>query len=196
MRFGQFLIKLHNFYIKGRPFSRRPFIFTTYKTHSLKKTTMKKILLLAAVTFIGFAVNAQPPKVPADKGATFGAAGVTAENAVPVEQMIADMKGKTGQVPVKIKGQVTEVCQEMGCWIKVKTADGATTVRMKDHKFFVPLVLTGKTIVIDGTAEEKLTSVETLKDMASDAGKSKEEIAKIKEPKKEIVISAKGILVL
>jgi hypothetical protein len=96
MRFGQFLIKLHNFYIKGRPFSRRPFIFTTYKTHSLKKTTMKKILLLAAVTFIGFAVNAQPPKVPADKGATFGAAGVTAENAVPVEQMIADMKGKTG----------------------------------------------------------------------------------------------------
>ncbi|NCI50892.1 DUF4920 domain-containing protein [Sediminibacterium roseum] len=157
---------------------------------------MKKILLLAAVTFAGFAANAQPPKVAADKGATFGAPGVTADNAVPVEQMIADMKGKTGKVDVKIKGTVTEVCQEMGCWIKVKTADGATTVRMKDHKFFVPVILSGKQIVIDGTAEERVSTVEQLRHLAEDGGKSKEEIAKITEPKKEIVIQAKSILVL
>jgi hypothetical protein len=164
--------------------------------NSFKKTIMKKILFLAAIATIGLTANAQPPKVPADKGATFGAAGVTADNAVPVEQMIADLKGKTGQVPVKIKGQVTEVCQEMGCWIKVKTAAGETTVRMKDHKFFVPVILSGKTIVIDGTAEERLSTVEQLRHLAEDGGKSKEEIAKITEPKKEIVIQAKGILVL
>ena len=35
-----------------------------------------------------------------------------------------------------------------------------------------------------------------LKHYAEDAGKSKEEIATIKEPKKEIVLQAKGILVL
>lgn len=163
---------------------------------SFKKTIMKKITLLAAIVCIGFAANAQPPKVPADKGATFGAPGVTAANAVSVEQMITDMKGKTGKVDVKIKGQVTEVCQEMGCWIKVKTKDGETTVRMKDHKFFVPVILSGKDIVIDGTAEERVSTVEQLRHLAEDGGKSKEEIAKITEPKKEIVIQAKSILVL
>jgi hypothetical protein len=35
-----------------------------------------------------------------------------------------------------------------------------------------------------------------LKHYAADAGKSKDEIAKIIEPKKEMVIQAKGILVL
>ncbi|MEO8174958.1 MAG: DUF4920 domain-containing protein, partial [Sediminibacterium sp.] len=60
----------------------------------------------------------------------------------------------------------------------------------------VPVILNGKSIVIDGTAEEKITSVESQKHLLEDAGKSKEEIAKIKEPKKEIVIQAKSILVL
>jgi cyanophycinase-like exopeptidase len=69
-------------------------------------------------------------------------------------------------------------------------------VKMKDHKFTVPVILNGKTIVIDGMAEEKLTSVEQLRHFAEDAGKSKAEIAKITEPKKEILVQAKGILVL
>ncbi|MES2374091.1 MAG: DUF4920 domain-containing protein [Bacteroidota bacterium] len=157
---------------------------------------MKKIILILSALCIGFAVNAQPPKVPADKGATFGAEGVTADNAITVEQLVSNLKGKEGKVDVKIKGKVTEVCQEMGCWIKVQSTNGDMTVRMKDHKFFVPVILSGKTIVIDGTAEEKITSVESQKHLLEDAGKSKEEIAKIKAPKKEIVIQAKGILVL
>ncbi|MES2005185.1 MAG: DUF4920 domain-containing protein [Bacteroidota bacterium] len=157
---------------------------------------MKKSFLSLLIMVSFLYGNAQPPKVPADKGATFGAVGVTAENAISVEQMVANMKGKTGAVPVKIKGEVTEVCQEMGCWIKVKSTDGSMTVRMKDHKFFVPVILHGKSIIIDGTAEEKITSVESQKHLLEDAGKSKEEIAKITEPKKEIVIQAKGILVL
>jgi len=42
----------------------------------------------------------------------------------------------------------------------------------------------------------KETSVEMLRHYAEDAGKSKEEIAAIKTPKTEIVMQAKGILVL
>jgi hypothetical protein len=67
---------------------------------------------------------------------------------------------------------------------------------MKDHSFFVPVSMNGKTIVADGTATLKETSVEMLRHYAEDGGKSKEEIAAIKEPKKEIVLQAKGILVL
>ncbi|MEO8174584.1 MAG: DUF4920 domain-containing protein, partial [Sediminibacterium sp.] len=82
---------------------------------------MKKFLFVSVLTLAGFITNAQPPKVAADKGATFGAEGVTPDNAITVEQLVANMKGKEGQVAVKIKGKVTEVCQEMGCWIKVQS---------------------------------------------------------------------------
>ena len=156
---------------------------------------MKNFILVCAIILIGITANAQPPKVPADKGATFGQK-VTADNAITVEQLVDKMKGKTGAVDVKLRGKVTEVCQEMGCWIKVQSEKGDMTVRMKDHSFFVPLVLSGKTVVIEGLAEEKLTSVEQLRDVAADAGKSKEEVAKINQPKKEIVVQARGVLVL
>ena len=56
--------------------------------------------------------------------------------------------------------------------------------------------MNGTTIVIDGVADEKLTTVAQLRHFAEDAGKSKAEIAKITEPKREILVQAKGILVL
>ena len=97
---------------------------------------------------------------------------------------------------VKVKGKVVEVCKAEGCWIRMETASGPMLIKMKDHAFMVPLAMNGKTIVADGTATFKETSVEMLKHYAEDAGKSKEEIAAIKEPKKEIILQAKGILVL
>ena len=140
--------------------------------------------------------NAQPPKVPAGAGATFGQK-TTADNAITVEQLYTLMKSKEQkEVPVKLKGVVTEVCQMEGCWIKVQSPNGSMMVKMKDHKFLVPVILNGKTIVIDGIADEKLTSVEQLRHFAEDAGKSKAEIAKITEPRKETLVQAKGILVL
>jgi hypothetical protein len=56
--------------------------------------------------------------------------------------------------------------------------------------------MNGKTIVAQGLATFKETSVDMLKHYAEDAGKTKEEIAKITEPKKEISMLANGILVL
>jgi hypothetical protein len=156
---------------------------------------MRKKILVLSTFFAVFAATAQPPKVPAKAGTSFGSK-TTADNAITVEQLYAKMNSKTPTLPVKLKGKVTEVCKEMGCWIKIQSEKGDMTVRMKDHSFFVPLELSGKTVVIDGIAEEKLTSVDELRDVAQDGGKSKTEIAKITQPKKEIVVQAKGVLVL
>ncbi|MDB5230458.1 MAG: hypothetical protein JWN76_1263 [Chitinophagaceae bacterium] len=158
---------------------------------------MKKIIFLFIIFCSSALVNAQPPNVPADKGSVFGNR-VTAANAVTVEQLTSLLNTKEGEkkIELKIKGEVVEVCHAEGCWIKIKSTDGSMMVRMKDHKFFVPTVLNGKTIVVDGIAEIKETSVEMLKHYAEDAGKSKAEIDAIKEAKKEIVVQAKGILVV
>lgn len=155
---------------------------------------MKKILLLITVVAITFSLNAQPPKGVAKKGMKFGTA-TTAKNAVDVKDLPNFI---TSSVPkkVKVKGKVVEVCKAEGCWLRMETADGTMMIRMKDHKFFVPVSMQGKTIIADGTATLKETSVDMLRHYAEDAGKSKEEIAAIKEPKKEIVLQATGILVL
>ncbi|MES1217398.1 MAG: DUF4920 domain-containing protein, partial [Bacteroidota bacterium] len=92
---------------------------------------------------------------------------------------------------------VLDVCPKMGCWLKLAINDSTTAfVKMKDYGFFAPLAIKGKTIVLDGEVKMKTTSVEELRHYAEDAKKSKQEIAAIKTPKKEINFIANGILVV
>jgi pectate lyase len=158
---------------------------------------MKKFSFLLALLFVSVFSMAQPPKVAADKGTSFGEK-TTAANAITVQQLNNLMFGKPAvrQLKVKVQGTVTEVCQKEGCWIKILSSDGQMMVKMKDHNFAVPVVLNGKTVVIDGVAEIKETTVEELRHFAEDAGKSKAEIDAIKAPKKEVILQARGILVV
>ena len=155
---------------------------------------MKKIFLLIPVLLLAFTLMAQPPKGPAEKGMTFGKK-TTAEAAITVSELRAKLTGADA-VEVKVTGKVSEVCKAEGCWLRMETANGTMLIKMKDHAFLVPLSMNGKTIVVDGVATLKETSVEMLRHYAEDAGKSKAEIEAIKEPKKEITMQAKGILVL
>jgi hypothetical protein len=68
-------------------------------------------------------------------------------------------------------------------------------VKMKDYGFYLPLAAKGKKVVIDGEAKMKTTSVAELKHYAEDAKKSQAEIDAIKEPLKEVRITAKGIVI-
>jgi hypothetical protein len=155
---------------------------------------MKKLSLLIAAVILTIGAMAQPPKGPASKGMTFGEK-TDAAGSIKVDDLAAKVTSEK-ETPVKVKGVVTDVCTMEGCWIKMQTANGKMMIKMKDHSFAVPVDLNGKEIVVDGTAAMKVTSVKELQHYAEDAGKSKEEIAKITEPKKEIILNAKGILVL
>ena len=154
---------------------------------------MKKIILSATTILFCGILLAQPPKGPADKGMTFGEK-VEAKNAIPVADLPAALE-KSDKAKVKVEGKVVEVCKAEGCWLRMETASGTMLIKMKDHAFLVPLSMNGKTIIAEGTASMKTTSVEMLKHYAEDAGKSKEEIAAITEPKKEMVMQATGVLV-
>jgi len=155
---------------------------------------MKKLLLLVPALLLGIVLMAQPPEGDANAGMTFGKK-TTAKGAIPVNELGAALKGTT-PAEVKVTGKVKEVCKAEGCWLKMETANGDIMIRMKDHSFFVPLSMNGKTIVVDGTASVTETSVDMLKHYAEDGGKSKAEIDAIKAPKKEINIQATGILVM
>ena len=159
---------------------------------------MRKSFLLF-VSILSYALTmAQPPNIAAEIGDSFGER-IKADGAISTNSLqtfFGSREEGTKKADVKIKGIVSDVCTMEGCWIKIATENGNMMIKMKDHKFAVPISLNGKTVVVEGLAEEKITTVQQLKHFAIDAGKSKTEIEKIKEPKKEIIIEAKGVLVI
>ncbi len=155
---------------------------------------MKKLTLLFPALLLGIFLMAQPPEGPSKSGMTFGE-NVTARGAISADSVIGVFTDKA-TADIKVKGKVVEVCKAEGCWLRMETANGPMLVKMKDHAYFVPLSMNGKTIVAEGTATYKETSVELQKHYAKDAGKPKEEIDAIKEPKREVTLNAKGILVM
>lgn len=154
---------------------------------------MKKLLVIASL-FTATTLLAQPPKGDAKKGESFGVVFKT-KGAIDVNNLESSLQG-SDKKEVKVKGVVSQVCTAEGCWLKLKTESKDIMVKMKDHKFLVPLAMNGKTIVVNGTAQKKTTTVEQLKHYAEDAGKTKEEIEAIKEPKEEVIIQATGIVVV
>jgi Domain of unknown function (DUF4920) len=154
---------------------------------------MKKILGIFGFCFVAFLAQAQDI-TPAAKGVTYGE-GTTVDGAVALSNV--ETKMENGKFSGKATGKVVSVCQEKGCWMKVEKSGGETVmVKFKDYGFFMPKDIVGKEVVLDGEATVKETSVKQLKHYAQDAGKSKEEISKIKAPKKELIFVAKGVLVL
>lgn len=147
---------------------------------------MKKLLFPLAVAILTtVAATAQ----------SFHGEKITAAGAVTTDELVQKM-ASTESLPAKVTGTVESVCQMKGCWMKVRLPEGQTMrVTFKDYGFFVPKDIVGKTVVFAGTASQKTTSVADLKHYAQDAGKSKEEIAKITEPEKALAFVADGVIV-
>jgi Domain of unknown function (DUF4920) len=116
-------------------------------------------------------------------------------NAISLEQMYNEMEN-ADSIDVQIQAIVTTTCKKAGCWMEVESPDGKfkTKVFMKDHAFGVPLEgCEGKKTVINGRVFRYKLSVEYLRHLAEDAGKSKEEIEKIDSPEEAIAIDAFGV---
>jgi hypothetical protein len=165
---------------------------------------LKKMMLGFAAAFLFAACgsdqnsksNAQTTD-PAADGKHFGAL-IDANNAIDYDQLIPKM-ASTDSLALKVSGKVGEVCQKKGCWMTlVAEQPGQPEMRVtfKDYAFFMPKDLSGKRVVIDGYAYVDETPVDVLRHYAEDAGKSKEEIEKITEPKREVAFEASGVVIV
>lgn len=114
-------------------------------------------------------------------------------NITPATEMVRIVE-KEGTFEGKITGEITEVCSEKGCWLKMDLPNGKSMrVTFKNYEFFVPKNSQGFPMILEGVATLSETSVKTLQHYAKDAGKSEEEIAQITEPKLEISFEAIGV---
>lgn len=127
------------------------------------------------------------------KGSNYGAI-ITKDGAIDVKTLPEKMKD-VNELSVKVTGDVLAACQVKGCWMTADLGNGQSMrIRFKDYAFFVPKDSNGKRFYAEGVAKWNTTSVEQLRHYAEDAGKSKEEIEKITEPKKEITFLANGVI--
>jgi hypothetical protein len=157
-----------------------------------KLSTMLGVVLL--LTACG---SKQPESIQAAGTKNFGAV-IDAQNAIAYDALVPQMT-KVDSLPAKVSGKVSEVCQKKGCWMTlVSDQPGQPEMRVtfKDYAFFMPKDLAGRHVVVDGYAYVETTPVDELRHYAEDAGKSKEEIAAITEPKREVSFEASGVLIV
>ncbi len=114
----------------------------------------------------------------ADTNSYFGEK-ISPDGAIKADQVIAKL-GDAGKAEMKVEGKIVSVCQKKGCWMEIELPDNKSMhITFKDYGFFVPKDASGKTAILQGYAIHDTTSVEMLKEIASDDGKSKEKIEKI-----------------
>jgi hypothetical protein len=97
--------------------------------------------------------KAPPVQAPADPPASgplkLGAPIVQA-NTVSLSTL-AGQPAKYAKSTVKTEGEVTSVCQAMGCWMEITDKNTDAHIRMSGHGFFIPKTATGRRAVVEGT---------------------------------------------
>jgi hypothetical protein len=137
-----------------------------------------------------------PVKEAGEEVATvFGSAFEADEvkSATDMAEVITGLQ-QTDSLDVTFSGEVTEVCQMKGCWMKVTLGNGEEMrVTFKDYGFFVPKDIAGKEVTLHGKAFIEEISIEDQKHYAEDGGATKEEIDQITAPKATYSFVADGV---
>ena len=100
---------------------------------------MRSRILVSLTTFVALAALAG-----AADSKRYGA-GVTLSSATPIARLLdkpADFQGKT----IRVEGVVTEVCQEMGCWMALAAdaKSGKTVLIQVEHDGVIVFPVTAK----------------------------------------------------
>lgn len=155
-------------------------------------------ILLLAVTALP-ACQGERPSLPETQALydTYGAADVTAAEAVAVDAVLAESAPYLRRT-VKVSGTVAEVCQMKGCWLTLDGHHGGDVrifVAKTDsgaYRFTVPKDISGRHVVVQGWLEAKTLDEETQRHMAEDAG---EDVPEELAPRRELQLTADAVLV-
>jgi hypothetical protein len=130
-----------------------------------------RLLIYSVVFCLSFSLQAfsqeavekkSPPAGNAVIGDYYGkdVSVVSQDKAISVKDLEGMLMKDKKADNIVVKGLVTDVCEKRGCWLTLKTDDGASFfVKMKDYAFFVPTALKGKNVVLEGNAEKEVTSL-------------------------------------
>lgn len=164
---------------------------------------MKQIVLLIAIMTLTFScdettkkdMTATDNKEMAVNYESFGDE-IVADKAMTKDAMIEKFSSlKPGDtVPVKFESGVNAVCASKGCWMRLDMGEDEAMVKFKDYGFFMPKDIAGDNVIVEGVAFVEEMSVDEQRHYAEDAGKTKEEVLEITEPKRTLSVVSNGVL--
>ena len=114
--------------------------------------------------------------------------------ALALTELMKDPKAQEGKA-IRLDGEIEGVCQAKGCWLTLKDGEQSVRVKFKDYAFFVPLDVAGRAVTVEGKAEVKIVTEAMRRHYAIDAGKSKEEVEKIKGDETTVIFMADAVKV-
>jgi hypothetical protein len=113
------------------------------------------------------------------------------QTVLKIGDIYADLEGYQKKFVV-VEGDITQVCQNMGCWTMI--SDGKNEIRAQTlHKFFLPKDLKSVKAVVQGEFETLEITEEQAKHFAEESGQPNDNI---KGPQKMYRVKASGIKIL
>ncbi len=116
---------------------------------------MKKTLSIAAALTLAFSVALWAHEVKLG-------APVTLKESTPIHELLANPAKYVGK-EVRVEGEITSVCQSMGCWIKIKDAKTGAEIQVKveDGVIVFPKESAGWPAVAQGILEKVEATTES-----------------------------------
>lgn len=122
-------------------------------------------------------VVAEAPPAEAEDWTHAGSA-FTLTEAVDAAVVLADPAAHSDG-PVRMRGELAEVCQKKGCWVVLRDDEGrAIRVTMKDHAFGVPTDSLGYACDVEGDLVRKKVDPERLAHYATEGATNHPEAGK------------------
>ncbi|WP_370087197.1 DUF4920 domain-containing protein [Ekhidna sp.] len=114
---------------------------------------------------------------------------ITSDNALSIKDFL--QKVNEEESTFKVRGTIEEVCQMKGCWMTLRNEMGENVrVTFKDYGFFVPKDISGREVIIEGTASREVLEEDVARHYAEDGGKEYDE-----SMRNSISFVAHGVLV-
>lgn len=99
------------------------------------------------------------------------------------------------QKEVLIKGMISEVCENKGCWMVIEDGKEHVRVEFANYAFFVPWDSNGKKARVQGRLKEKTISASTAQHVAGEMKKPPVQKDKIQDKQTIIVFVASGVAI-
>lgn len=173
---------------------------------AMRKSMISVCVVVAAVAVgcakdskTGAAAKDAQPVVKSSGGYVNIGEPLTLGNAtpVPVSAVLANPSEFAGK-PIRIVGTVDSVCEKKGCWITMAGTGQKEELFVKftcsaEGGRIVPMEAKGRQAIVEGTVTVKEISEADARHYAEDEGASKEAIAKIVGPQKQISVSSPAV---
>lgn len=145
---------------------------------------MKRVLVLVTVLLLALAAWAGETKLGSP---------LKVKEKVTIKKLLANRDQYVGK-DVQVKGKVTEVCQEAGCWMMIADDKGnAVKIKVKDGEIVFPKDAPGKMAIVEGKfVRIEMTYEDALKQAKHEAEENKRPFDESKAKIETVIYQIKG----